>query len=223
MDAPVLDAGDVHHLERVVRLRAGQSVTVSDGAGRWRACRWAGAGRLEPAGEVRTWPRPAPPIGVGFALVKGERGDAVVQKLTEAGADALVAFVAERSVVRWDADVATRRVARWRVVAREAAMQSRRVWLPEVHDVAASLAAAVAVLGPRVALADPGGAPLSLATPSVVVGPEGGWSPAEAASGLPLVCLGATVLRADTAAPAAAVLLGALRAGVVLSPPARAR
>ena len=50
--APVLDAGDRHHLERVLRLRSGDLLTVSDGAGRRLACRFGPA--LEPVGEVET-------------------------------------------------------------------------------------------------------------------------------------------------------------------------
>jgi 16S rRNA U1498 N3-methylase RsmE len=60
-----------------------------------------------------------------------------------------------------------------------------------------------------------GGGPPSLERPVVLVGPEGGWDESELASGLPLVTLGPTVLRAETAAMAAGVLLCGLRAGVV--------
>ena len=67
------------------------------------------------------------------------------------------------------------------------------------------------------ALAVQGGAPLTLATPIVLVGPEGGWSEEELAA-VPdarHVGLGPNVLRAETAAMAAGVLLVALRAGLV--------
>ncbi|MDP9387691.1 MAG: 16S rRNA (uracil(1498)-N(3))-methyltransferase, partial [Actinomycetota bacterium] len=134
--SPVLDDDDRHHLERVLRLRAGEAVTVSDGAGRWRACMWAPGGRLEPTGPVVADPPPMPPVTVAFALTKGDRPEWVVQKLTEVGVDVIVAFRGDRSVVRWDAERAAAQVSRWRRVAREAAMQSRRRWLPTVADVA---------------------------------------------------------------------------------------
>lgn len=69
---------------------------------------------------------------------------------------------------------------------------------------------------PGAALAEPGGSPISLAAPTVLVGPEGGWSDRERteAAGR-TVSLGAGVLRAETAAVAAGVLLTALRAGIV--------
>ena len=80
----------------------------------------------------------------------------------------------------------------------------------------ASFARVVAWLGPACALAEPGGSGrVNLAQPAVLVGPEGGFSPAELASGPALVDLGPGVLRAETAAVASGVLLSALRAGVV--------
>ncbi len=65
------------------------------------------------------------------------------------------------------------------------------------------------------ALAVPGGAPISLSAPTVLVGPEGGWTDEELAAVPRHVGLGPHVLRAGTAALAAGVLLAALRAGLV--------
>ena len=214
VDEPALADEDRHHVERVLRLRPGQAVTVADGSGSWRACTWVTGGGLEPAAEVVRSPAPSPPVTVGFALTKGERPEWVVQKLTEAGVDRIVVLVAARSVVRLDEAAAARRAERWRRVAREAAMQSRRTRLPVV-DTVGSLSEAVDGAGPGVALAEPAGAPPSLERPAVLVGPEGGWSPEELALGLPTVGLGPGLLRAETAAVAAAVIICALRAGFV--------
>ena len=214
LDAPALAPDDRHHLARVLRLRAGETVSVSDGAGRWRRGVWTDDGGVEPAGEVEHVPRPAPPITVGVALLKGDRPEWVVQKLTELGVDRIVPLATARTVVRWEGAKAARHVERLRRVAREAAMQSRRAWLPEVADVSGLPELA----GPGVALAEPGGAPLSLAHPTVLVGPEGGWAPEEVGLGLPTVDLGPSVLRAETAAVAVAAVLAALRAGHVIAP-----
>lgn len=216
--APQLDADDRHHLGRVLRLRAGETVSASDGRGGWRPCTWAGdgggdgGGGLAPAGEVERVAPPLPPITVAFAPVKGDRPEWVVQKLTEVGVDRIVVLATARSVVRWEGDRAAKHIERLGRVAREAAMQSRRVWLPQVEGV---VAFGEAVGGGGVALAEPGGAPPSLDRPVVLVGPEGGWSDDELAVDLPRVDLGPTVLRAETAAVAAGVLLSALRAGLV--------
>lgn len=229
--APSLAPEDHHHLERVLRLRPGQVVTVADGAGNWRCCTWV-AGGLEPVGEVSAVPAPAPVVTVGLALTKGERPDWAVQKLTEMGVDRILFLVTARTVVRPDAEAVDRRMQRWRRLAREAAMQSRRTMLPEVAgvlslaDVAAEAdvagdgvgrtgAGAGVGVGVGVGLAEPGGEPPSLDRPVVLVGPEGGWGPEELASGLPTVDLGPGVLRTESAAVAAAVLLCSLRVGVV--------
>jgi 16S rRNA (uracil1498-N3)-methyltransferase len=133
-----------------------------------------------------------------------------VQKLTEIGVDRIVPLAAARSVVRWPAGGA--QLGRLRRVAREAAVQSRRTWLPVVDDVAAFERLAAE---PGAALAHPGGRPPTLDRPVVLVGPEGGWDDAELAGGRSLVGLGPRVLRTETAAVVAGTLLCALRAGTV--------
>jgi 16S rRNA (uracil1498-N3)-methyltransferase len=209
LDQPVLDDRDRHHLERVLRLRAGDALTLSDGQGSWRPARFGP--EVEPSAPVERAAEPAPRLCVGFALVKGERPELIVQKLTELGIDRIVPFTAERSVVRWDDERAARHAERLRRVAREAAMQSHRCWLPEVADLAdlASLFAAGAVL------ADRDGGPLPDPLRPVLVGPEGGWTDRERTSASGRVTLGPHVLRVETAAIAAGTLLAAVRAGVV--------
>jgi 16S rRNA (uracil1498-N3)-methyltransferase len=215
---PELDAGDRHHLDRVLRLRAGEAVTACDGAGRWVACRYAGGGALEVDGAVVAEASARPPIVVAFAPPKGDRPEWAVQKLTELGVDRIVPLVAARSVVRWTADGGrgSGPVARLRRVAREAAMQSRRAWLPVVDEPSPFFDLAA---GAGVAMAVAGGDPPSLDCPVVLVGPEGGWDADELATGLPTVGLGPNVLRTETAAVAAATLLVALRSELVSPQP----
>ena len=184
---------------------------MSDGAGGRLACRFGPA--LEPVGEVETVPRPTPQVTVAFAVVKGQRPEWAVQKLTEVGVDRIVPLLSARSVVRWPAGEPGAQVARLRRVAREASMQSRRVWLPAV-DVVTPFDAMGAEAG--AAVAHPGGGPPSLDHPVVLIGPEGGWDQAELAGpGTVLVGLGPSVLRTETAAVVAGTLLCALRAGIV--------
>ena len=193
----------------MLRLRPGDEITVSDGAGGRLRCRFGPA--LEPMGEVERAPRPAPEVTVAFAMVKGERPEWAVQKLTEIGVDRIVPILTARSVVRWPPGEGAQ-VARLRRVSREAAVQSRRVWLPLVEGVTA----VEAVVGrPGAALAQAGGRPPALDRPTLLVGPEGGWDDAELAGAPALVGLGPSVLRTETAATVAGALLCALRAGVI--------
>lgn len=205
VDDPELSRADRHHLERVLRLTPGDALTVGDGAGRWRPCRFGP--RLEPTGPAESAPAPEPALTVGFALVKGDRPDLVVQKLTELGVDRMAPFRADRSVVRWDEAQAARAVQRWRRVARAAVMQCRRLWLPAIDEVAdfdeLDLAGAV--------MAVPGGRRLGPDENAVLIGPEGGWTDRELSAAPRHVGLGPHVMRSETAAIAAGALLAARR------------
>lgn len=206
VEHPRLADDDRHHLERVLRVRDGDPITVGDGAGRWRACRFAAD--VEPIDRVQVVARPSIEIAVGFALIKGGRPELVVQKLTELGVDRIVPFTAERSVVRWDAAKVAKNAERLVRVAREAVMQSRRPWVPRVDAVTAF---DDLVGEPGAAMADREGEMLTIRTPLVLIGPEGGWAEAENRATVPRVRLAEPVLRAETAAIAAAALLGAAR------------
>ena len=201
VDAPVLDDDAAHHLFRVLRIRDGDVVTVTDGAGSWCACR-AVAGGIEPDGEPGFVARRDPPTAVAFAIPKQDRPEWIVQKLTELGIDRIVLLHADRSVVRWAPDRAAKHVAKLRRVAAEALQQSRGVWLPSIEGpvVARDVLDGFAVAEPGGdAARGTGGMPSAVA-----IGPEGGWSPEELAVAATTVCLGATVLRVETATIVAA-------------------
>jgi 16S rRNA (uracil1498-N3)-methyltransferase len=210
IEAPVLDPDALHHLARVRRLRAGDPVTVTDGAGAWRSCRFTGEPDLEVAGDVVRIERPTPELTVAFALTKSDKPDLVVQKLTELGIDRIVPFRAERSVVRWDAGKAERQHQRLTAIARAACEQSHRCWLPVVEPVTD-----VADLSRRGAVRlDRGAVTLDAGTTVVAIGPEGGWSEPERAALPRSSGLGPLVLRAETAAITAGAVLGAIRSGL---------
>lgn len=204
--APVLDDRARHHLSRVLRLRSGDVVTVTDGRGRWRPCRMAGGGPvLEPAGDVRTAPSPTPTTVV-VAPPKGDRLEWLVQKCTEVGVGRIVLVQAARSVVRWDDERAAKQLTRLGTIAAEAAMQARRVWLPSVEGPVP----AAAVL-PSAAVAEPDGRPVDARDRCIAVGPEGGWTPDELAVAGDQVSLGPNILRVETAAVVAATLMAVAR------------
>ena len=218
--APTLSDDDQHHLARVLRVRDGESVSASNGRGGWRLCQWRD-GRLDAASDVQHVAAPAPRIGVAFVPVKGDRPEWAVQKLTEIGVDDIIVLApTRRAVVRWGDDKHLRKL---QVVAREAAMQSRRVWLPTVTG-PVSLAEVCA--RPGAAVADPAGEPLdaeplnaaardasapSPATSLIIIGPEGGFDADELTPSVRRVSLGDTILRAETATLVAATLLANLR------------
>lgn len=197
----MLDEATIHHLRRVLRLRDGESITVTDGAGAWRTGTFNGA-EIEAGGEVILEPAPDPPLTIAVAPPKGERAEWLVQKCTEVGVDRIVWLDAERSVVRWNGDRAAQHLARFRRIATEAALQCRRVWLPVIEGPVP----ATAVL-PTAAAAEPGGRAVAVGDTTIAVGPEGGWSDAESELAGCRVSLGPHVLRVETAAVVAATLM----------------
>jgi 16S rRNA (uracil1498-N3)-methyltransferase len=200
LDAVELDDAAQHHVFRVLRLRDGEHVTITDGAGRWRRCRVAGRS-LRPDGEIASVER-GDPLTIGFSIPKRDRPEWIVQKLTELGVDRIVLLHASRSVVRWEPERAERHLAQLRKVAAEALQQSRNVWMPElIGPVPAT------ELLPRGVAAEPGGRALSARDRTILIGPEGGWCEDELALAGDRVALAGAVLRVETAAVAAGALL----------------
>lgn len=197
-------ADDVeHHLRRVLRIRDGESVVVTDGRGRWRMtlARVSGSSLwLEPIGEVGREPAPDS-FTLATAIPKGDRLDWLVQKTVELGVSRLVLLDAERSTVRWKGERVDRQLARVRRIADEATRQSRRVWRAEIDGPVP--AASVLV---DAAVAEVGAANVPADEPIIAIGPEGGWSQSELDLAPRRVGLGANVLRVETAAIAATTL-----------------
>lgn len=201
-----LDDAAAHHVERVLRLRAGEVVTMTDGAGRWRPAVVAGAGAHEATGAVESERRPSPPLTIATAIPKGDRIDLLVQKVTELGADRIVLLHADRSVVRWDDGRSAKHVARLQRIADEACRQSRRVWWPVVEPPVASTEALAGAV-----IAEPGGRTIAPGDCCVAIGPEGGWTERERALASDSVGLGSSILRTETAAIACTTLCIAVR------------
>ena len=184
-DTCTIAGAEGHHLQRVRRLRAGEIVTAADGTGQWRPyeVRASSAGelQLDATGAVRVEPPLAPVVGLALALTKSGL-EHVAARCTELGVDHIEPVRTERVVVRWDDARARKAVARLHTIVREAAAQCRRARLPEIRPVT-SLAALAG--RPGLVLADRTGRPAGSFPASgpggwtVVVGPEGGLTPAE--------------------------------------------
>jgi 16S rRNA (uracil1498-N3)-methyltransferase len=210
-----LTGDEARHARSALRIREGEDITVSDGAGRVvRATVTSAASTLDAVVTARTTvPAPRPRVVVYPAIPKSGKLDLVVEKLTELGVDEIRPWFAARTVVRWDARQAASRAERWRAIAFAAAKQSRRAWLPVV----AAPAGIESIEMPAVVLHEESGAPLADAVPSdaeavgIVLGPEGGLAPEEVARleslGARTAGLGSQILRAETAAIVAAALV----------------
>jgi 16S rRNA (uracil1498-N3)-methyltransferase len=227
-DEAVLDGPEGHHAAAVRRLRVGERLELTDGAGRWAHGRVTHVGdsvlrcRIEDRGADDA---PRPRVVVVQALAKGDRSLTAVAAMTEVGVDEVVPWRAQRCVALWEGERGERALRRWRDTAREAGKQALRRWLPVVAepvsttDVMARLADAACplVLDVTAERALSAVRPAASGDVVLVVGPEGGIADAESAAfldaGAASCRLGPSVLRTSTA--------GAVAAGVVLSRTAR--
>jgi 16S rRNA (uracil1498-N3)-methyltransferase len=213
-----VEGDEAHHAVAVRRLRVGEPVVLTDGAGTSVVGEVASTGKrvlTVTVASVSVDPAPDPAVDVVQAIPKGDRGELAVEVLTEIGVARVVPWAASRSVAVWKGERADRSLARWRATARQAAKQARRSWLPEVTPLAstAEVASLVAVADLAVVLHEEASTPLAgLDVPpsgriTVVVGPEGGLAEDEVAAftdaGAVAVRLGAEVLRTSTAGVAA--------------------
>ena len=211
VNAPFLNDDDFHHLAKVLRLRSGESVSVSDGRGSWRICTYEMSAALGIDDSVVHIETNLRPLTVAFSVTKNDKPDLVIQKLTELGVDHIVPIITERSIVRWDSDKGAKNQVRWQKIAREAAMQSRSVFVPTIHEVYPSIEKFVNSYGPNIAVADPEGSALTEDVSTLVIGPEGGFTHQEMDLMPNRVSLPGGILRAETAAVAAGVMLSHMR------------
>lgn len=218
----VLLQGEVrHHLCTVLRLGPGDEVELCDGAGTLCRCRLlevtkkvARARVLARSHQEET----AFSLRLIQGLPKADKMDLILQKGTELGVGTFVPLLAERSVARLSGSRELRRLERWRRIAEEAARQCGRAYLPEVVAPQELSRATAGTESLRLMLWEQGSVPLQQALPTarpadavVLVGPEGGFSAAEAdcarAAGFVPVHLGPRILRTETAGPAVAAVL----------------
>lgn len=214
-----------HHAREVLRLRPGASVRLFDGAGQ------EFDGVLEEVSRARVLvrlggplaPRPESPVRIVLALppLKGDRMELVIQKATELGAAEIWPVVTARTDAAARPALQGTRQERWEKVASGAAEQCGRATVPIVE--------ATATLedllrrpfdGARLVLSEDGtGAPPAewphAASVICLLGPAGGWEPAElervGAAGFVRARLGPRILRAETAAIAAVTALQLLK------------
>jgi 16S rRNA (uracil1498-N3)-methyltransferase len=222
----VVDGDEGFHAASVRRLRIGEELDLGDGAGTVAHVVVEGVGKGTLTTRVlsrHTVARQSPEVTIVQALPKSDRSELAIELATEAGADAFVAWQSDRCVARWDGAAKVEKgLRRWQAVARSAARQSRRPYVPPVTSLVNTKELAALVdrsqAGELVlVLHESATAPLATlgvadaASLTLIVGPEGGIGDDELAvltdAGATAVRLGPSVLRTTSAA---AVGLGAL-------------
>lgn len=223
----LLNIEEQHYLRRVLRLRCGGRVDVTDGCGRLFTATLVEPQLLELNSALQqTEPLAQPQLGLAVALMR--RGmDEVIRMACELGIDRIQPLRCDRCVPQAD-----HRPERWATIIREAVEQCERLWMPQLHKVNCLSE----WIGEQDGLRFAGVTRESVApsldqclrqqgntsqTTWVVIGPEGGWTSAEqslfAEAGVRPVRMGATILRSSTAAVAGAVELVRWRDGLISS------
>jgi 16S rRNA (uracil1498-N3)-methyltransferase len=211
-----------NHIARVLRLRAGDPVTLFNGRGGEYAGSIEDIRRdtvLISVLEHRTVERESSlELTLGQGISRGERMDWVIQKATELGVSRVVPIFTERSVVHLDEKQASRKLQHWRSIAISACEQSGRNRVPQIDspvDIFTWLQqpraeGAALLLSPAAdkRLTD---LPATVPAVTVLIGPEGGLTDIEQESavkaGFVPMRLGPRVLRTETAAVCALTLL----------------
>ena len=214
-----LSGENAHHAGRVLRLRAGEAVTLCNGLGVDHDCVIEQVARDEVyCRVVHTHPAQTEPkqqITLFMALPKGDKMEWIVQKAVELGVADIVPYLSKNCVSR--PEQTDKKVARWQKIATEAAGQCGRGRLPRVAPVAPFATAIEQAAQAQTALffyenEKQTGLQDALAggvgdTVSLLIGPEGGFAPEEAEAaqqaGLTSVSLGTRILRCETAPVAA--------------------
>lgn len=207
-DSILLPEAVHHHLLRVLRLEPGAEFRLFDGCGRVAEAVLQNDGLARLCQVFDTMPAPCQ-IQLIQGVPKGDKTELILQKGTELGVSQFHLVTTERSVIRFKRE--SRQQLRWQKIIQEAARQCGQYHLP-VLQCSDSLAAAMATVDADVKLLlwEQSGAPLAdfLNTDqpqrvSVIVGPEGGITEAEAAlavsHGYQAVSLGPRILRTETA------------------------
>jgi 16S rRNA (uracil1498-N3)-methyltransferase len=212
---PVLTGDEARHLSQVLRMKAGDRIMVFDGAGRRASAEVMRVSRDQVSlqlGEILTTPEPLPAITLAQAIPKGKNMDLIVQKSVELGISAIQPLITRNTVVQ----PGDGKSSKWQRNALEACKQCGQDRLPLLseplpfdrwlEDAAANPGfKLIASLAPgALSLRETLRRAPGIRDVTVLVGPEGDFTPQETtaalAAGFLPVSLGATVLRAETAA-----------------------
>ncbi len=200
-----LEGAEAHHLATVLRAQPGQAITLFNGDGAdWHAEIAAVAKKrleLRIVERIAVHREREHPLTIAAAMPKGDRGDFMIEKLTELGVTNFVPLITERTVVVPKES----RIENLRRAVIEASKQCGRNVLMHVSEPMKWSTFAASELPATRILLHPGGGTMPAVTEAVIaIGPEGGFTDEEARiEGWNVASLGPRILRIETAAIAA--------------------
>lgn len=222
------------HAVRVRRMGAGEELELIDGTGvRLRGTIQEGTSEFLTLSvtDVTEEPQQRPRLVLVQALAKNDRDIQAIEAATEVGVDAVIPWAAQRSIADWPAKKAHKMAAKWTNVLTAATLQARRARVPELGELirGTDVTQLVTPTSRVIVLDETESSGLTEAVNDlgeesttqgdideivVIVGPEGGITPAEVdalvSAGARTAVLGPTILRASTAGPVAAAIVQTL-------------
>jgi 16S rRNA (uracil1498-N3)-methyltransferase len=217
-----LESGPSQHVSRALRMKVGDSLVLFNGCGGQFPASIAAMDRKTVTvvtGDFEAIERESGLcLQLGIAISRGDRMDWVMQKATELGVSSIAPLLSERTEVRLGGERGEKKLRHWQQVVTSACEQCGRNQLPQVLSpqvpeqwLQAVQADVRLVLHHTAGNTDPG--PTPPASVALLVGPEGGLSPAEISAaeqaGFQPLQLGPRVLRTETAPLAAIAILQA--------------
>jgi 16S rRNA (uracil1498-N3)-methyltransferase len=134
----LISGDDAKHIQKVMRMQVGNTIiAVSEGQA-FEANIEAFEGQdvlIKKSSEPLRSNELPKKVTICCGLPKGEKLDLITQKATELGMYELILFEAERSIVKWDAQKGNKKQQRLQKIAKEAAEQSHRNVVPNIHDI----------------------------------------------------------------------------------------
>ena len=218
-DIVKINGSDAKHLTKVLRKNVNDDIILCDGCGYDYTAVILSAEddvSVKITGKQENRAEPKIHVTIYQALPKGDKMEGIVKKCTELGVFSVVPFISSRVVVKADGAKLAQKVSKWQKTADESVKQCMRGAIPKIHPVitfneAAALACKHKSAIMAYELCEEGSLRGALQHASagdigVVIGPEGGFEPEEAAlardSGINIVTLGKRILRVETAAAA---------------------
>ena len=218
---------DLNHAYRVLRLKPGERVAVADALGK----AFSGTVKISEPGKVlvileEQLPAAESPLNLVllYSMAKGEKMDLVVRQAVELGIKRIIPLTTLRSIPRLDGQKESKKIKRWQNIARSAAAQCRRAFVPQIEPVR-DLRAILpefskyrtlvpweeeSIISLGSVLKQP--CPDNMAV-LLFIGPEGGFESGEIdviiKAGAQVVSLGPRILRTETAATAAVTMIQA--------------
>jgi 16S rRNA (uracil1498-N3)-methyltransferase len=213
-----LDENESRHLHSVLRLKAGDEISLFDGEGNEYRSRVGSAAKKDSILEILDKVVPAAPesplrIMLAAALMKGDKTDLCIQKAVELGVAEFIPLITARTE-KLPRNI-EKQMSRWRRIALDATKQCGRAWLMKVREPLTLSDLIDSTAGEYLFFSERSGGKLPKAISSsvtVAVGPEGGWEDSEIAlistnQKVRLITLGGRTLRAETAAIAATAIV----------------